>query len=86
MRAASRYEHKTPWAAASHRGTGVRLPPLPTSRRAGFWLEGQEVELAIEDVKEFLSLMVQVSSDVKAGQDVDHLEEGETCGLLVAHF
>src|SRR5882757_1593693 len=52
VRAAARDIHHAPWPAAGHLGPGVRLPALPVARRPEPRFEGEEVELAFQNIEQ----------------------------------
>jgi len=85
VRAAGRDEHGRARAAAHDPQSASRFPVVPVARGFGARLECQQIQLAVEDVKELLGLGVQVSSDVKARGD-DGLERRPGPGVFVAHL
>ncbi|HTQ89320.1 MAG TPA: hypothetical protein VMK84_07480 [Streptosporangiaceae bacterium] len=55
-------------------GTRGQVPALPTARGPDPRFEGEQVELALQDIEQLLSVAVQVGADVKARPDVRNLE------------
>ena len=86
MRAAARDIHHAARPAAGHRGPGVRLPALPVARSPHPRFEGEQVELAVQDIEQLFGVAVQVSADVKSRPDARDLEHRPGLRVLVAHL
>jgi hypothetical protein len=72
-------------AAADHARATRRLPGCPVTRRRGPRLEREQVELALEDVEQFLAGAMDVCADVKARRH-DDLERRRQGGVAAGHL
>jgi hypothetical protein len=84
VRAAARDIHHASRPAAGDPGAGVRLPVLPVAGRSDARFEGEQVELALQDVEQLFGVAVQVRADVKSRPDINNLEHRPDLGLRIA--
>jgi hypothetical protein len=75
-----------PGPAAGHRGPGVRLPAVPVARTPGPRFEGEQVELALQDIEQLFGVAVQVGADVESRPDAGDLEHRPGRRVPVTHL